>query len=493
MLNESEKSFIYEHFQQEHLLRHIAEIARWDQSINVREGSLTASINAVSNLETLINKNLLNFKKEFYRKGLCDYPASKEDSRLFKEIERHFRVHCTLNEEFSRRKYEIISQSESEWVHCRKNNNWEKYKPILSEVVKLSREEASYRAELMGCSNYNALLDLYEPGITSEQLDEIFYDLKHFCIPLIRSSLSGERVGEKKRAFSTHYPQNSSIYKKISEIFGFDLRKGRIDFGEHPFCAGSPEDIRLILKKDSNIIDGIYAAIHESGHACYEQNLPNSPTGLPTNFPKSVGIHESQSLFFETQIAKDKNFLFFLSDFLEKEAGIKISHSELYNTINTITPQPIRINSDEISYILHIAIRYEIEKDLINGDLGVDDIPIVWSEKSLEYLGIDYGDDHSQGCLQDIHWSIGLFGYFPCYVLGSIYSANLFHEFKSVYPDYGKGLRTGDISHAYKWLKEKVWSKGSTIGIEDFFESSRNPLNTSPLKEYLHDRYTTYF
>lgn len=478
---------INRHFDKDHRLRHAVKLAEWDQSLNVKAASIAARIQCLATLNALRRDNLVELMES------CDLPAALrcvetyEQSCLLREVDRYVRCNLAVPAELQNDKIRATSRAESLWGDCKANNDWESFAPALSDVVEIIRLEAQHRANASGLELYDSLLDIHEPGLRIAQLKPTFEKLKAWAIDILANSNRVSRAAAQSQHISTS--DKEKLFLDISCTFGFDLKRGRVDFGEHPFCAGVPEDTRLILKKESSVLDGLLEVIHETGHACYEQNLPTSPRGHPINLPRSVGVHESQSLFFENMIGRNPAFLCYLSKTLSDKHNYPISTDELNNYYNQIHPGLIRIEADEISYILHIILRFELEIQLINGEIEVSDLPSSWNKLSFDYLGLSPGNNFRLGCMQDIHWSLGLFGYFPCYVLGQIYAAHLFHKFIAAHQNYSSDFSNGYIRPAFDWLKEHVWSRGSHDELLSVFDSREKALDTNFLMHLLEIRY----
>lgn len=260
---------------------------------------------------------------------------------------------------------------------------------------------------------------------------------------------------------------------------GFDFTRGRLDISHHPFCAGNRDDIRITnVFSENDVISGIYATLHECGHAFYESNLPRKFPGMPCDYPCSVGIHESQSLLFEMFIGKANGFIKYLADILYCH-GIKVNEEEIKEHVLKLKPHESRIKTDELHYLQHIYLRYLMEREIFDRNLNIKDLPDYWGELSTKLFGFNHGKIYSRGCMEDIHWSAGFFGYFPCYMLGYIYAAQLFsvlkmHNFKSI----------------NSWLKKNIWSVGTKMNSIDLIESiTSSPVSTEYAKQSIIERY----
>lgn len=326
------------------------------------------------------------------------------------------------------------TQCELIWREARRDNDYARFKPHLQTVLDCVKEIANIKSVKFNCSEYDALLSAYEPNRKTTEVREAYAIIKKEIsdlIPRIVDKQKGETVIPLTEKIGIE--QQKLIAKKIMQIMEFDFTKGRLDESAHPFCRGTPHDIRLTTRyNENNFLSGIMAAIHETGHGLYEQNLPLLYKDQPVGKAKNMAVHESQSLLMEMQIGKSKEFMEFLSKLLRDEfafKGLEYSSDNLYKLITRVNPGFIRVGSDELTYPMHVILRFEIEEALINGDLTLDELPIYWSQKMYEYLGIRPTSDR-EGCLQDIHWSLGDFGYFPSYTNGAIIASMIIKKNK---------------------------------------------------------------
>jgi carboxypeptidase Taq len=336
---------------------------------------------------------------------------------------------------------------------------------------------------------------MYEPGMTVDILDKVFNQLRESIVPLV-----------KQIAESKHQPETAFLYKefpkeqqhqlnlRVLKQLGYDFKAGRLDETVHPFATGiNRGDVRVTTRYDEYDFRGaIFGTIHECGHAIYEQNIAEELTGTLLDDGTSMGIHESQSLFFENFIGRNysfwKNKYPLLKEYAPDQfADVKLD--DFYRGINESKPSFIRIEADELTYPLHIMIRYELEKALFNGELEVKDLPEVWNKKYKEYLGIVPEDD-AKGVLQDVHWSDGSFGYFPSYALGYMYAAQIKQAMLKDLPDFDDLLASGDIAPIRTWLNEKIHKYGKTKKpLEILKETTGEGLNVQYLIDYLESKY----
>ena len=275
---------------------------------------------------------------------------------------------------------------------------------------------------------------------------------------------------------------------------GFDFDAGRLDESTHPFCGGTPEDIRITTRySEDDFTRCLMGTIHETGHARYEQNLPRDWLGQPIARARSFGIHESQSLSFEMQLARSHSFVVMLAPMLAEAFGSQpaFEPGNLHGLLTRVKPGLIRVAADEATYPLHVILRYEIERPLIEGELEAEDIPAAWDEKMQSMLGLDTRGNYTDGCMQDVHWSEGLFGYFPSYTLGAMYAAQWFSAIRRAVPDLDRCVASGDPRPAFDWLRAHIWSQASRWETPELVRraSGEDQLNPVHFRRHLEERY----
>lgn len=386
------------------------------------------------------------------------------------------------------------SRCEHAWRSQRPANDWEGFSENLKEVVKYSREEARLRAEAKGCSPYDALLDIFEPGVTSAQLDNLFADVKTWLPDLLNKVVAKQ---SQQSLIAPVGPFPTAVQRELGletmAQLGFDFTAGRLDISAHPFCGGVPEDVRITTRYDENeLLSALFGVIHETGHARYEQNLPRNWSGQPIALARSTAIHESQSLFFEMQLGRSKAFLTRLipavTHYFGDQAAFEESNFIAWN--QQVKPGFIRVDADEVSYPAHVILRYEIERALINGDIEVDDIPALWNEKMQAWLGLSTIGNYRNGCMQDIHWTDGGFGYFPSYTLGAMYAAQLFSAANHALPDLNQSIAQGEFGPLFDWLRQNIWQHGSRFTTEQLItQATGEPLSSRYFRAHLEARY----
>ena len=418
--------------------------------------------------------------------------------RLYEEVKKEYDESKKIPaEEF--KAYTILkAKSEAAWEEAKEKSDFQIFLPYLKEVIDYQKRFVQYWGIKNG-SAYNTLLDKYEPNMTTDTLDELFGELKATIVPLVKA------IGESKNKPDTsllfkHFPksgQHAASLELLKQL-GYDFEAGRLDETVHPFMIGlNSGDIRITTKYDENDFrSAVFGTIHECGHALYEQNIDASLNGLPLSTGASMGIHESQSLFYENIIGRNESFWKHHYAILQKHSPEQfgdVPAEEFLKAINFSEPSLIRIEADELTYPLHIMIRYEIEREIFNGDLQAEDLPRVWNEKYEEYLGIRPQND-AEGVLQDMHWSDGSFGYFPSYALGFMYAAQWKHAMDQDIPNFDELCERGELAPIKDWLTDKVHQFGALKKPNELIvEGTGEPLSAKYLADYLQNKYTKLY
>ncbi|MBS6741323.1 MAG: carboxypeptidase M32 [Enterobacteriaceae bacterium] len=474
--------------------QHLSAIAGWDMFAMMPPGGSTARGEALAELGVLQHQILTDKKVgDWLRNALQEELNDVEQANL-REMTRQYQQAALLPESLVEAKALAGSKCEHAWRTQRPANDWAGFSANLKEVVKLSREEAKIRAQAKGCSPYDALLDIFEPDMTSARLDVLFADLKSWLPDLL------QRVVDKQSRETLIAPvgpfpvtTQRELGLEAMTLLGFDFNAGRLDVSAHPFCGGVPEDVRITTRYDENeLLSALFGVVHETGHARYEQNLPRQWLGQPVALARSTAIHESQSLFFEMQLGRSEAFLKRLLPTIIQHFGAQpaFEESNFIAWNQRVKPGFIRVDADEVSYPAHVILRYEIERALINGEIEVDDIPALWNEKMQAWLGLSTEGNYRNGCMQDIHWTDGGFGYFPSYTLGAMYAAQLFQAARNALPGLNEAIAQGDFSALFDWLRQNIWQHGSRFSTLQLIEQATGEaLNSRYFRQHLTARY----
>ena len=420
--------------------------------------------------------------------------ASLEEKANLKSWHRDYEKNKKLPLEFVREFTETTSKAMASWQDAKKNNDFTLFAPSLEKIVELVRK----KADLIGYKDhpYDALIDDYEPNCTTCELDELFSKIKAPISDLFQNA-SKRYESIKKSDIDSKLTSSEQIdlCRSLLQWIGFDLHKGRLDLSSHPFCSSyHPTDCRLTTRKESQgLFSQLLSTLHELGHGLYDLGLQEKNYGTPLGLYCSLGIHESQSRFWETRIGMSKPFWKFLlpkmKELYPKDFS-SYSVDDVYTELNRVEPSFIRTESDELSYPLHIILRYEIEKELVCGKLNVFEIPERWNEYMKKFFNITPPSD-AKGCLQDIHWSMGFFGYFPTYTLGNIFGAQLFSSFEKEFSDWEKKVALGQFDFIKSYLLEKIWKWGRFYDSKELVQTASNmPLSSEYYLEYLRKKYS---
>lgn len=384
------------------------------------------------------------------------------------------------------------------WVEARKNNNFPLFAPHLVTQLDLKRQEidcVGYKE-----SPYDALLDIYEPGETAAGVAAVFNGFKADLIDLVgRIDQSGKKPDRTLLSRSYPVAQQQVVSRKAAEAFGFDFSAGRLDVAVHPFCSGlGPGDTRMTTRFDEHdIANSLFSTLHETGHALYEQGLPKaSYFGTGPGEAISLGIHESQSRMWENLVGRSRSFWEYFWPTLQssfKDSLWEVSLEEFLFAVNDIHPSFIRTESDEATYNLHVLMRFELEQALLSGDLAPNDLPGAWDGKMRGYLGIT-PPEASKGCLQDVHWSVGLIGYFPTYTLGNLYAAQLFEAARWELGDLDAMFARGEFVPLLDWLREKIHHVGRRYSAGALIQHiTGQPLSAVPLMAHLNRKAAEFY
>ncbi|MGR5152356.1 carboxypeptidase M32 [Photobacterium swingsii] len=483
------------HFKKLARFNHLGAMCGWDQASMMPEGGNDARSAAMAELAVYTHQLLTDPKLEALFTQAESEQLSADALASLREMKNRWQQATVLPEDLVEAQSKAGSVCEHAWRGQRKDNNWADFQVNLEKVVDLSRQEAQIRAEATGLSRYNALVDLYEPGMTTEKLDTIFADVKSWLPDLI------QQIQKKQESESVLTPQGPFAIDKQKELslemmklLGFDFNHGRLDVSVHPFCGGVPTDVRMTTRYDeADFTSALMGVIHETGHARYEQGLPKEWAELPAGEARSMGIHESQSLLFEMQLSRSPEFIMLLAPTAQSlfnrgdDPAFTADNITLFNT--RVKPAFIRVDADEVTYPAHIILRYEIERDLIEGKIEVADIPSLWNQKMTEYLGVNTEANYTDGCMQDIHWTDGSFGYFPSYTLGAMYAAQFMAAMRKEM-DIEQLISDNNLTPIFHWLKTNIWSKASTLSTDELvIQATGEALNPRYFKEHLEARY----
>jgi carboxypeptidase Taq len=453
-------------------LHYIQRIMQWDEAVMMPEGAGETRADAISTLVRMSQKMLISKKNQVLIEG------AKQENNLtlwdranLQWMEKKYLnavgVPLALTEQLTK----ATMASEQAWRKLRAENNWHDFLPHFEKTFRLVKEVAERRSQLLQLAPYDVLLDDYAPGFTQKNIDSIFLGLKT-ALPVL-----AEKIIERQKSEKVMMPQGifsiaqqKSLGQKVMQDLQFDFQHGRLDVSHHPFCSGGPTDVRMTTRySEDEFLSSLFGICHETGHALYEQGLPREWIDQPVGQVDSMAMHESQSLLVEMEVCRSLPFLKYLAPMIKAEFSDQeaFSAENLYKVITRVKPNLIRVDADEVTYPLHIVLRYEIEKRLFLGEIDVKDLPHCWDSAMQKYLGISTQGNDKDGVMQDVHWPSGAFGYFPAYTLGRLIASQFFAAYGRERPEFKKDFAAGNFIPLRGWLKEKIHSEASALSTND--------------------------
>ncbi len=472
-------------------------LLQWDQEVFMPKKGEDARAALIGQFSVLMHEKLLQLDAGGRFSALKTWSEKRPNSDhaiVVREAMRTYTREKKLPKTFVKELSERTSKAQSVWAEARAKGDFGRFLPSLKRIIELKREEA----ELVGYADspYDALLDTYEPGLTSTHLSGVFTELRDFLKPFIQTLQKQAHTLPAPTLAKGHFPipEQETFNRWIAAHMGFDFDAGRLDRSTHPFSSGiHPTDVRLTTRyNETDLLYAIGSTIHETGHGLYEQGLPLNHAGTPLGESVSYSIHESQSRIWENNIGK--SFAFWQGIYPELQARFPkpfatLPLETLYQLVNRLTPSFIRTESDEVTYNLHIIVRYELERDLIEGRLKAKDLPEQWNAKMKDCLGVKVKNDR-EGVLQDVHWSAGLFGYFPTYALGNLYAAQFYQALQRDVPTAEKALKKGNCSPLHEWLRTNIHKQGKRYTSAALVKHvTGEPLSAKCFITYLQEKY----
>lgn len=495
-MSESTYDRLCEHTRQTALMESISSLLGWDERTHMPPAAGPYRAEQITFLAGEIHKRrtapeLGDWLAELKESEEARDPQS-ESGTTIRELHRVYAKRTNLPQRLVEEIARAVSLGEQAWAEARRDNDFPKFLPHLEKMVSLKREEA--QAYGYKTSIYDPLLDDYEPGATTEDIRAVFAPFRDELVPLLQAITRSARQPDRSILGRTYpQPAQESFGRMAAEAIGFDFRAGALDVTTHPFCSmPGPRDVRITTRYDvKHFNTAFFGILHEAGHGLYDQGLPTDLFGLPPGQAVSLGIHESQSLMWENFVGRSRPFWQWCyphaqAAFPDALGGVSLD--DFYFAANDVRPSLIRVEADEATYSLHIFIRFELEQVLLNDELKPADVPGAWNEKYREYLGIMPGTD-AEGCLQDVHWSAGLFGYFPTYALGKLYAAQFFASAEEEIGPLDAQFASGNFAPLLQWLRENIHQQGQRYTAGELVQRvTGKPLSHEPLMGYLRNK-----
>lgn len=478
----------------------ISALLGWDQETYMPEDASPVRGEQLEAMASLIHKKKTSPKWSKALAKLIDLKSgeivapdlSTEEQAAAKLWLRDFKEDTSLPDRFVKQFARLTSQSMVVWRDARKENAFRKFAPFLEKIVDLNKRKADY----VGYKDhpYDALINEYEPGMTTKEIRRVFAELKPKLKGLLQHIQSRPQVDASFLSGDFDPAVQFTSAQELLDIIQFPFNRGRLDLSAHPFSSGShPTDCRITTRiRPEEFLSNLTATLHEAGHAFYELGLPVEHFSSPLGHSVSMGLHESQSRWWETRIGLSRPFWDFYYPKLQKAFPGKFDRIPLdvfYKGVNQVSPSFIRVEADEVTYPLHIMLRLELEIQMIEGSLKIRDLPDAWNAQMQDLLGITPATN-TEGCLQDIHWSMGAMGYFPTYSLGNIYAAQLFDAFAKQNPKWEDQVRAGNFQFIKDWLSQNVWKHGRRYDSQVLVEKvTGHPFSSVPYAQYLENKY----
>ncbi|WP_417851816.1 carboxypeptidase M32 [Thalassoglobus sp.] len=489
---------LVEHLKGLGLLRSCASVLGWDEQTNLPPKGAEHRANQLALLAGLSHDRATDPVIGELLEQLADpNSVGGEQSVAYANVrnakrayDRSVKLPKKLVEELSR----TTTLSQHAWVESRQKKDFTLFQPWLEKIITLKREEADALGSETGVK-YDALIEDYEPGATAAQIQSVFAPLREALVELVSAIKESDKkpdISILERKYPVETQKAFSI--EAATAIGFDFQAGRLDVAAHPFCSGfGPGDCRLTTRYDEHHFPGaFFGTLHEAGHGIYEQGLNDDDFGLATGEACSLGIHESQSRMWENLVGRSRAFW---DHFYSKaqqafpDAIGDVHIDDFYSAVNDVRPSWIRVEADEVTYNLHIMLRFQLEQALLCGDLNAADVPTVWNETFTEFFGMTPSDD-SIGCLQDVHWSAGLIGYFPTYSLGNMYASQFFEKAQDDLGDLNAMFAKGEFMPLKEWLNKNIHIHGRRYDAPQLVEVvTGKPLTAEPLLKHLRGKF----
>ncbi|HEY6644715.1 carboxypeptidase M32 [Povalibacter sp.] len=483
-------------FRRLHAFRSAASILRWDSAVMMPRGSSDLRGEQLAALETESHALLVSPRVSRLIERADANAQMLEDWQIanLHEMRRERDHSIATPRSLVSRLAKVTSKAEVKWLEAKQKSDFSIFAPHLEEVIGLLRDKASLLGKALNLDPYDALADEFSPGLRSEQIDTVFTALGRRLPGLIHEVIEHQErrpALEITGRFSTS--KQRGLATELMKAFGFPFDRGRLDESEHPFTGGAPGDIRITTRfSASEPLTGLMGVLHETGHAMYDVGLPEAWRGLPVGRDRGMAMQESQSLLLEMLICRNRPFLQYLKPLLEKAFGVSGPEWEvenLYRLLTRVRRSLVRVDADEVTYPVHILLRYELETEILRGELRVKDLPEVWNTRIEDRLGVRPSND-SEGCLQDVHWAVGSFGYFPSYAMGGVIAAQLYESLRADRPELDQEIAAGHFAGLFDWLKQNVHGLGASISMPELIQrATGKPLTAAAWLRYAEGKY----
>ncbi|MFC0813026.1 carboxypeptidase M32 [Paracoccus panacisoli] len=469
----------------------VAERLAWDQETVMPRGAAEQRSEEMAAMEAVLHERRTDPRLGEWLDAAT--PESDREARILELIGREFARASAIPVDLATEMARLTSLAQGIWAQARANDAPGDFLPTLDQIVVLKQDEAAalVAAGFGGGDAYDALLDDYEPGMTQAELEALYGEMRPRLVSLREDVLGAENP---PAALEGRFPQEMQLRlaRACATAFGYDWNRGRLDMAVHPFSSGRWQDSRISTRVvEADPFNCIYSTIHEVGHSSYELGIDPDHAFTPLGRGVSMGVHESQSRIYENQMGRGRAFTGWLYQRMsDMMGGLSVADADaFYRTVNRVQPGYIRTEADEVQYNLHIMMRFDLERDLISGRLAVDDLPEAWNARFLKDFGVAV-DRPANGMLQDVHWSVGLFGYFPTYALGNVYAGCLNEAMRAAVPDLDESLARGEAGPGVEWLRENLQRHGGLLPPRELVETATGAaVSPEPLLDYLEEKF----
>ena len=483
------------HYDRLHTLDSALGILRWDMATMMPTGAAGSRGEQLATLGTMSHELRTQPQVSDWLDAAHDEALDDWQRANLREASRDYLHATALSSEFVAELTRATSRCETVWLHARPNNDFATLIEPLSHVIELVKQKATILSEATGKTPYDALLSQYEPDGSSDEIDTLFSQLAAFLPDLVGQVLARQDIESPPLIPEGPFPiePQKKIGLKVMEAMGFEFENGRLDVSAHPFCGGHPDDVRITTRYTTeDFTQSLMGIIHETGHALYERGLPAAYRGQPVGRARSMGIHESQSILMEMQAGRSDEFMRYLTPLIRQafgQEGPAWTDDNLRKIYRRVSRGLIRVDADEVTYPLHVVLRYRLERALLSGDLLVHDLPGAWREGMAELVGVEPTDD-TNGCMQDIHWHMGAIGYFPTYTLGAMNAAQLYAAATQDDDQIKFAIERGNFAPLLAWLRPNVHAKASRYSATELLEQATGrPLDVEVFRAHLERRY----
>lgn len=483
-------------FRRLHAFRSAASILRWDSAVMMPRGSSDLRGEQLAALETESHALLtsprvsrLLARAEANIAGLEDWQSAN-----VREMRRERDHAIATPQSLVSRLAKATARAEVKWVEARQKSEFAIFAPHLEEVINLLRDKAGLLGKALNLDPYDALVDEFSPGMTSAEIDAIFTTLGRRLPGLIQEVIDLQVRRPPLEITGRYTPaKQRQLALEVMKAVGFPFERGRLDESEHPFTGGVPGDIRITTRFNAaDPLSGLMGVLHETGHAMYDVGLPEAWRGQPVGRDRGMALQESQSLLLEMLIGRNRPFLRYIKPMLDKAFGAGSPEWEtenLYRLLIRVRRSLIRVDADEVTYPVHVMLRYELENEILKGELKIKDLPEAWNARVADRLGVRPAND-AEGCLQDVHWAVGSFGYFPSYAMGAVIAGQLYESLRADRPELDEEIAAGNFAGLFDWLRQNVHSVASTVSMAELIRNATGKaLSAAAWLRYIEAKY----